>query len=146
MKVHDILRKKGKEVISVDTGTMVYDAISLMSDKNIGALVVMSGGKLEGIVSERDYRNKVILKGRKSKETPVKEIMTQKVFCVMENYELHDCMAIMSDNKIRHLPVIDSKNNVIGMISIGDIVKAIIDEQRLEIRDLKEYITSGYPK
>ncbi len=145
MKVQEILSKKGKEVISVDSETMVFDAIALMSEKNIGALIVMTSGKMSGIVSERDYRNKVILKGRKSKETAVHEIMTQNVLCVTPDYDLHDCMGIMSSKKIRHLPVLDDKGNVCGVISIGDIVKAIIDDQKSEIRDLRDYITSSYP-
>ncbi len=145
MKVKDILIKKGREVISVAEDMMVFDAISLMSDKNIGALVVMCKGSMCGIVSERDYRNKVILKGRMSKETPVKDIMTRDVFCVTSDYDLHDCMAIMSEKKIRHLPVLDEKKNVVGMISIGDIVKAIIDDQKTEIQNLRNYIKSGYP-
>lgn len=145
MKVHDILRKKGSEVISVDAEIMVFDAIALMSEKNIGALVVMTDGKLGGIISERDYRNKVILKGRMSRETPVKDIMTQNVYCVTADYDLHECMSIMSNKKIRHLPVFDEKKNIVGIISIGDIVKAIIDEQKLEIRELRDYISSSYP-
>lgn len=145
MKVKEILNRKGSEVISVDEATVVYDAIALMSEKNIGALVVMCSGKMCGVLSERDYRNKVILMGRKSRETPVRDIMTKEVICVTPGYNLHDCMAIMSEKKIRHLPVLDDKKNVAGMISIGDIVKAIIDDQKLEIRNLREYITSSYP-
>lgn len=145
MKIKDILNKKGSDVISVPDDSMVYDAIALMADKNIGALVVMCKGSMCGIASERDYRNKIILKGRHSKDTPVRDIMTRQVMCVTEDYELHECMRIMSEKKIRHLPVIDDKRNVTGMISIGDIVKAIIDDQKSEINDLRNYITSGYP-
>ncbi|MDG5765869.1 CBS domain-containing protein [Balneolales bacterium ANBcel1] len=145
MKVQDILHKKGREVFSVDCDSSVFDAIASMSNKNIGALIVMTRGKMSGIVSERDYRNKVILKGRRSKDTAVKEIMTENVFCVRADYDLHDCMGIMSEKKIRHLPVLDEQGSVIGVISIGDIVKAIIDEQKLEIQDLRKYISSGYP-
>jgi CBS domain-containing protein len=145
MKVRQILFKKGGEVFTIDEMTTVYDAIALMSEKDIGALVVMCRGQLCGIISERDYRNKVILKGRKSKETPVREIMTKDVKCVTEDFTMQDCMGIMSDKRIRHLPVLDEKNNLIGIISIGDIVKAIIDEQRNEIQNLREYITSSYP-
>jgi CBS domain-containing protein len=145
MKVRQILFKKGGEVFTIDEMTTVYDAIALMSEKDIGALVVMCRGQLCGIISERDYRNKVILKGRKSKETPVREIMTKDVKCVTEDFTMQDCMGIMSDKRIRHLPVLDEKNNLIGIISIGDIVKAIIDEQKNEIQNLREYITSSYP-
>ncbi len=145
MKVKQILFKKGGEVYTVDEMTTVYDAIALMSEKDIGALVVMCRGIMCGIISERDYRNKVILKGRKSKETPVRDIMTKDVKCVTEEYTMQDCMGIMSGKRIRHLPVIDEKRNLIGIISIGDIVKAIIDEQKSEIQNLRDYITSSYP-
>ncbi len=145
MKVKQILYRKGGEVYSVDEMTMVYDAIALMSEKDVGALVVMCRGTMCGIISERDYRNKIILKGRKSKETPVRDIMTRDVKCVTEDYTMQDCMAIMSDKRIRHLPVIDEKNNLKGVISIGDIVKAIIDEQKSEIQNLRNYISSSYP-
>ncbi len=145
MKVKKILFKKGGEVFTVDDMSTVYDAIALMSEKDIGALVVMCRGTMCGIISERDYRNKVILKGRKSQETPVRDIMTKEVKCVTEDFTMQDCMAIMSDKKIRHLPVIDEKNNLIGIISIGDIVKAVIDEQKSEIQNLRNYISSSYP-
>ncbi len=145
MKVKQILYKKGGEVHTVDEKTMVYDAIALMSEKDVGALVVMCRGTMCGIISERDYRNKIILKGRKSKETPVRDIMTRDVKCVTDDYSMNDCMAIMSDKRIRHLPVIDEKNNLIGIISIGDIVKAIMDEQKSEIQNLRNYISSSYP-
>ncbi|MGM0739629.1 MAG: CBS domain-containing protein [Bacteroidota bacterium] len=145
MKVKQILYKKGSEVFTVDESMMVYDAIALMSEKDIGALIVMCRGSMCGIISERDYRNKIILKGRKSKETPVREIMSRDVKCVTEDFTMQDCMAIMSDKKIRHLPVIDEKRQLIGIISIGDIVKAIIDEQKSEIQNLRNYISSTYP-
>ncbi len=145
MNVRQILDKKGKDVFTIDENSMVYEAIDTMSKKNIGALVVTCSGKLCGMISERDYRDKVILKGKASKETKVKDIMTRNVFCVTEDYGLHDCMSIMSDKKIRHIPVIDQKTSLKGIISIGDIVKAVIDEQKLEIQDLRNYITSSYP-
>ncbi len=145
MKVKDILLKKGREVYSVSGETTVYDAIALMSKFDVGALLVMEKGSLLGIISERDYRNKVILKGRQSGKTRVTEIMTSSVFCVNDDYDIRECMAIMSDQKIRHLPVLDEKGNVNGLISIGDVVKAVIDQQINEIRDLRQYITSGYP-
>ena len=145
MNVRQILDKKGRDIFTVDENSMVYDAIYTMSNKNIGALVVTCGGKLCGMISERDYRDKVILKGKASKETRVKEIMTRNVFCVTEDYGLQDCMSIMSEKKIRHIPVIDQETSLKGIISIGDIVKAVIDEQKLEIQDLRNYITSSYP-
>ncbi len=145
MKVKQILKQKGGQVFTVDEMTTVYDAIALMSEKDVGALLVMCRGVMCGIISERDYRNKVILKGRKSRETAVRDIMTKDVKCVTGDYTMQDCMGIMSDKRIRHLPVLDDKNNLAGIISIGDIVKAIIDEQRSEIQNMREYITSSYP-
>jgi len=145
MKVKQILKQKGGQVFTVDEMTTVYDAIALMSEKDVGALPVMCRGALCGIVSERDYRNKVILKGRKSRETTVRDIMTKDVKCVTEDYTMQDCMGIMSDKRIRHLPVLDDKNNLIGIISIGDIVKTIMDAQKNEIQNLRDYITSSYP-
>ncbi len=145
MKVKQILKMKGGQVFSVDDMTTVYDAIALMSEKDVGALPVMCRGALCGIISERDYRNKVILQGRKSRETAVRDIMTKDVKCVTGDYTMQECMAIMSDKRIRHLPVLDDKKNLEGIISIGDIVKAIIDQQNSEIQNLREYITSSYP-
>ena len=145
MKVKQILKQKGGQVFTVDEMTTVYDAIALMSEKDVGALLVMCRGVMCGIISERDYRNKVILKGRKSRETAVRDIMTKDVKCVTGDYTMQDCMGIMSDKRIRHLPVLDDKNNLAGIISIGDIVKAIIDEQRSEIQNMRDYITSSYP-
>lgn len=145
MKVSDILNRKGRSVYSVRSEDMVYDAIATMADKNIGALVVFCEGALCGIISERDYRNKVILKGRSSRETAVSEIMTRGVMCVNEEYSVQECMAIMSDKKIRHLPVLDEQGRVVGIVSIGDVVRATIEAQKLEIQDLRKYITSSYP-
>jgi len=145
MKVKQILKQKGGQVFTIDEMTTVYDAIALMSEKDVGALPVMCRGALCGIISERDYRNKVILKGRKSRETAVRDIMTKDVKCVTDEYTMQDCMGIMSDKRIRHLPVLDDKNNLIGIISIGDIVKTIMDAQKNEIQNLREYITSSYP-
>ena len=144
MLVKDILAKKGDEIIHVPPDTTVFDAIKLMSDRNIGALLVMTGDDLKGIVSERDYRNKVILKGRTSKQTAVHEIMTSEVYCVEPNEKIENCMAIMTERKFRHLPVLSNKK-VVGIISIGDLVKTIIDRQKIEINHLKAYITGSYP-
>lgn len=144
MLVKDILKHKGSEVYSVNPDDTVYNAISKMSDLNIGALVVMHDGKLTGIISERDYRNKVILKGRTSKNTAIKEIMVDKVYTVSPGDNINTCMQIMTDKKIRHLPVIENEQ-VVGMISIGDVVKEIIDKQKVEIDYLRGYISGGYP-
>lgn len=144
MLVNDILLRKGHNIIHVSPDTTVFDAIQLMADHNIGALLVMSGDELKGIISERDYRNKVILKGRTSKQTAVHEIMTSQVFYVEPDEKIENCMAIMTERKFRHLPVVKNRK-VIGIISIGDLVKSIIDRQKVVIKDLTAYITGSYP-
>ncbi len=144
MQVSDILSQKGAVIHQIGPDATVFDAISLMSRENVGALLVMTGGRLQGIISERDYRNKVILKGRLSKQTHVKTIMTRDVFCVTPDETLENCMAIMTAKKIRHLPVM-TKDTVVGVISIGDLVKAIIDKQQVEIKHLQHYIAGTYP-
>ncbi len=145
MLIRDILNDKGRKVFSIEPESTVYEAIESMADKDIGALLVMEGDKLVGIISERDYRNKVILKGRTSKTTPVRDIMSTQVFCVTPNESVDTCMAIMTDRKFRHLPVVDENQNVEGVISIGDLVKAVIAKQKVEIHDLRGYITGKYP-
>lgn len=145
MQVSEILSSKGSEIYSVSPDAMVYEAIRLMSEKNVGALLVMKGDELKGIISERDYRNKVILKGRTSKETPVHDIMTPKVVCVPAEATIEGCMSIMTEHKIRHLPIIDEGSKVIGILSIGDLVKAVISKQKQEIDTLQRYITGEYP-
>ncbi len=144
MLVQDILNQKGREIYSVEPDNTVYNAIAKMADLNIGALLVMQDDKLEGIISERDYRNKVILKGRKSKTTYVREIMVSHLFCVKPKDTVNHCMVMMTDKKIRHLPVLDN-DKVIGVISIGDVVKSIIYKQEKEIDSLRGYISGGYP-
>jgi len=145
MKVIDLLNKKGNEIYSIGSDDTVYDAIKKMSELGIGALLVIDDEKLNGIISERDYRDKVILKGRHSKNTPVKDIMTSSVFCVNSNDDVKLCMKLMTEHKIRHLPVLDD-NELSGIISIGDVVKSVIDEQKIEINSLRNYIAGGsYP-
>jgi len=144
MKVKDLLNTKDDAVYSVPPQETVYNAIAKMADLNIGALIVLKNDRLTGIISERDYRNKVILKGRTSKKTQVKEIMTSNVFYVEPTDSVNFCMQVMTDKKIRHLPVLDQEK-VIGMISIGDVVKSIIKKQENEIDSLRTYISSGYP-
>lgn len=144
MLVNDILLRKGHNIIHVSPDTTVFDAIQLMADHNIGALLVMSGDELKGIITERDYRNKVILKGRTSKQTAVHEIMTSQVFYVEPDEKIENCMAIMTERKFRHLPVVKNRK-VVGIISIGDLVKSIIDRQKVVIKDLTAYITGSYP-
>lgn len=140
MKVSDILQKKGSSVISVSGATTVLDAIKLLSEKNIGALPVIDDGKLVGIFSERDYARKVILKGKSSADTLIRDIMTESPFTIQPEDSIETCMGIMSNKHIRHLPVV--KDNVtVGMISIGDVVTAIIQSQKETIDQLKNYIS-----
>jgi len=145
MKVKEILKQKGSEIHSVESDKTVYQAIKQMSDLNIGALLVIDDGKLTGILSERDYRDKVILKGRQSKTTNVGEIMTRQVFCVTLQDDVKVCMKIMTVKRIRHLPVLDD-DDLVGLISIGDVVKSVIDRQKVEIDSLKSYIAGSYPQ
>jgi CBS domain-containing protein len=142
MKVSDILKTKGNKIFSVSTNTTVYDALKSMSEKNIGALLVMENDQLAGIISERDYARKVILKGKASHDTSVEEIMTTKdnVITVMPEDGLEKCMELMSKHHIRHLPV-EQDNKVFGMISIGDVVKSIIESQKETITHLQNYIS-----
>lgn len=146
MKVKDILDKKGTDIYSVGQSESVLDAISKMAELNIGALVVMDDQTLVGIISERDYRNKVILKGRTSKDTLVSQIMVDQVICVQPSDNINLCMQLMTNKKIRHLPVLD-EGSLAGVISIGDVVKAVIESQKNEIDSLRNYIATGggYP-
>ena len=144
MLVKTILKNKGNEVYGIKPDQTVYEAIEKMSEKGIGALVVMDDEKLSGIISERDYRDKVILKGRTSKTTKVKEIMTSDVYWITPRETIEECMALMTDKKFRHLPVMED-DTVIGVISIGDLVKQIISKQKVEIDHLKDYIGGTYP-
>ena len=138
--VRDMLRGKS-DIYSVEPDDTVYDALRLMADRNIGALLVLSGQKLEGIFSERDYARKVILLGKTSRETLVREIMTTAVICVEPDWTADHCMALMTDKRIRHLPVTD-RGRLVGVVSIGDVVRAVVDEQQFTIDSLQRYITS----
>ncbi|NGP88083.1 CBS domain-containing protein [Fodinibius halophilus] len=146
MLVSDILKNKGREVYSIDPNQTVYEAIATMDELDIGALVVLDGDSLDGILSERDYRSKVILKGRSSKSTKVHEIMTSDVYYVTPSDSVQRCMGIMTEEKIRHLPVME-QDTVAGVISIGDLVKSIISKQKSEISNLRHYIQGqgSYP-
>jgi CBS domain-containing protein len=138
--VEQILDAKGSDVWSIAPDASVLEAIKLMAEKEVGALLVMTGEKPVGIVSERDYARKVILKGRSSKETPIKDIMTTNVVCASPGQSIEECMALMTAKRIRHLPVMDG-DQLRGMLSIGDLVKAVIAEQKLVIKELERYIS-----
>jgi CBS domain-containing protein len=142
--VTTILKRKGPEVFSVPPHASVYEAIEMMADKHVGALLVISEGKLAGVISERDYARKVILKGRSSKETLVEEIMTSQVITVGPDRRIDECMRLMTDNRIRHLPVVEGEK-VLGVISIGDLVNWIISAQEATIDQMENYITGKYP-
>lgn len=140
-----ILQHKGQvPVHSVAPDSTVYDAIKLMSDRNIGCVLVMDGGNLLGILSERDYTRKVVLQGRSSKTTTVREIMTGDVICVTPQQGVEETLRIVTENRVRHLPVKDG-DRIIGLISIGDLVKWVINAQRSALSQLEAYVAGGYP-
>ena len=138
--VQHLLAAKGSDIISIQPDASVLDAIKLMAEKGIGSLVVTEGGALKGIVTERDYARKVIIKGRASDSTAISEIMTADVITASSNQSVNQCMAIMTEKKCRHLPVVDD-GELVGMISIGDLVQAIIEDQAEEIEQLEHYIS-----
>ena len=139
--VRNIVQHKSNSIYSVHPEASVLDALKVMMDKNISALLVMEGADLKGIFTERDYARKIILLGKASKETKIKEVMTAKLEVVDQNSSIDYCMQIMTDKHIRHLPVIDH-GKVSGMISIGDLVKFVIEDQKQTIEQLKSYISS----
>jgi len=138
--IKQLLGDKGPEVWSVGPDTTVYETIELMAEKGIGALMVMEGEKPVGIISERDYARKVILQGRSSKDTPVRDIMTSRIIYTSPDCSVEECMTLMTSNKIRHLPVMENEQ-LVGMVSIGDLVKATISEQKSTIEYLERYIS-----
>jgi len=140
--VRELLETKGGVVFKIAPADSVFDAIELMAEKSVGALVVMDGADLVGIVTERDYARKVVLKGRSSKKTAVRNIMTGDVLVVSPERTLDECMALMSEKRIRHLPVIEN-DRLVGLISIGDCIKAIVSKQEFIIEQLENYIRSG---
>lgn len=140
-KIKELLQSKGGDIWSVAPDTSVLDAIKMMAEKGIGAVMVLENGKPVGIISERDYARKVILMGRSSQDTRVSEIMSSPLIYTDVDQTVEDCMSLMTDHRIRHLPVLD-KEELVGVISIGDLVKTIIDEQKFMIKQLETYIAS----
>lgn len=138
--VSDILRSKGNDVWAVRADDTVFDSLQLMAEKEVGALLVMDEDRLVGIVTERDYARKVILEGKSSKDSSVAEVMTKRVLCVEPERTVDECMALMTDKRARHLPVVENKQ-VIGVVSIGDLVAAMINEQQVLIDQLQHYIS-----
>lgn len=145
MQVRDILKNKNSAIHSISPEDSVLDAIRFMTEKNVGGLVVLEQGRLCGIITERDYRSKIVLQGRTSQQTPVKDIMTSKVQCVSPEDNVYQCMALMTENRFRHAPVMEN-DELVGIVSIGDLVKAVIEQQQHEIDGLRDYITGTYPK
>ena len=144
INVRDILRDKGTTVYSISPDDTVYDALKLMAEKNVGSLLVLDEGRIAGVISERDYARKIVLKDKFSKETKVKEIMTADVATVTPATDLEQCMGLVTEKRLRHLPVVES-DRVVGIISIGDIVKGIIDHKERIIQQLESYIRGTHP-
>ena len=140
--VRQMLAHKPADVFSVAPDDTVFDALQLMSEKNVGAVIVCEGDRLVGILSERDYARKVVLHGKSSRDIPIREIMTSRVLCIEPAQTADQCMALMTDKRIRHLPVLEG-SKVVGVISIGDVVRAIVKEQQFTIEQLENYIGSG---
>ncbi len=141
MNVRQLLDRKGREVFSIAPDAAVLEAIRMMAERHVGALLVMQGEKLTGIVSERDYARKVILMGRSSADTPVRDIMTTPVLTVPPEATVEKCMQMMTEHRVRHLPVAE-QGRIVGMVSIGDLVKAVIAQQQRQIEQLESYIHS----
>lgn len=137
--VNDILKKKGTKTFSITPDTFVYEALEMMVDKNVSALVVMENDRLAGIFTEKDYARKVVLKGKASKETKIGEIMTSNLVTVTPESSIDDCMHVMTERFIRHLPVVKDEQ-LVGIISIGDVVKSIIEDQKFIIENMGNYI------
>lgn len=140
--VIEILKTKGRDVWTVSPDSTVYDALQVMADKNVGALMVLERDEVVGVFSERDYARKIILKGKASKDTLVREIMSTELVWVRPDQTIEVCMNLMTNKRIRHLAVLD-EGRLVGVISIGDVVKAIISEQEFTIQQLEHYITGG---
>ena len=141
--VSDILDQKGREVLSIEGEATVFEAIKRMVEANVGSLLVFEGGRLAGIVTERDYLRRVALEGRTEKETPVREVMSSPLVYVTPETSLDECMAVVTERRIRHLPVLGENRDVLGIVSIGDLVKYRSRQQDVQIRLLTDYISSA---
>ena len=141
-RLAEILEEKGGDVFEIDAEASVFDAVERMVEKNVGSLLVTEGGKITGIVTERDYLRRVTLEGRAERETPVREIMSSPLVVVTPDTTIDECMALMTDRRIRHLPVV-ADGAVVGLVSIGDLVKFQSQQQTFEIQYLTHYITAG---
>jgi len=141
--VQQLLKEKGRDIWSIAPQASVYEALQLMADKNAGALLVLDNGKLVGIFSERDYARKGILKNKSSKDTSVSALMTKKICVIDSQATMETCMHLMTDKHIRHLPVTEN-NQLVGVISIGDVVKQVISDQKFTIQELEKYISGSY--
>ena len=141
-RLYEILEEKGGEVLKVDADASVFEAVQLMVEKNVGSLLVTEGGDITGIVTERDYLRRVALEGRTDRETPVREIMSSPLIVASPETTVDECMALMTDRRIRHVPVVE-EGSVVGVVSIGDVVKFKSKLQTFEIQYLTNYITAG---
>ena len=141
----EILARKGSQVWSIGPDASVFDALRLMDEVGAGALLVLNGGRLIGMISERDYARKVILKNRSSRETRVSEIMSTPAISVSTDALVSDCLRVMTENRVRHLPVLDNAGAIVGVVSIGDLVNAVLSAQAAEMRHLKSYVAGHYP-
>jgi CBS domain-containing protein len=142
--VSSVLRQKDRDVLSIAPDASVYEAIAVMAENSIGALLVVADGTLKGILSERDYARKVVLQSRSSKDTRVRDIMTTPVISVAPSHTIEECMRLMTDKRIRHLPVVDG-STIVGIVSIGDLVRSVITRQSETIQYLQQYIGGPYP-
>lgn len=143
--IGQLLQTKGSEIWSIEPQATVYRALQIMAEKNVGALLVIDRDQLVGIFSERDYARKIILKGKSSKDTSVSGLMTREVYYINTNATLEECMALMTAKHIRHLPVLENKQ-LVGIVTLGDVVQQIVVEQKFTIRELEKYITGGYER
>lgn len=141
-RLAEILERKGADVLVIDADASVLEAVQLMVERNVGSLLVTEGGEIDGIVTERDYLRRVTLEGRTDEETRVREIMSSPLIVVTPDTTIDECMALMTDRRIRHVPVVEEEGRVVGLVSIGDLVKYRSERQAFEIRYLNDYITA----